>query len=125
MPHIEYVAGVCNIGPKEIARRRNLGWIALLISIVVLALLIWSGINSWWRLLLFFPVTLSASGFLQAYFHFCSGYARRGMFNFGPPGQHQAVSDEASKAKDKKKGNQITHYAVIIGVAVAVIAVFL
>ncbi len=122
MPHIEYVAGVCNIGPEEVARRRNLGWISLAVSIILLAALVWSGISPWWRLLIFFPATLSASGFIQAYFHFCSGFARRGMFNFGLLGQHQAVADEASKVKDKKKGTQITLYAVLIGAAVALAA---
>ena len=35
--------------------------------------------------------TISASGFLQAYFQFCSGFARIGVFNFGSLGQTNKV----------------------------------
>jgi hypothetical protein len=123
MAQIEYVAGVCNIGPKEISRRRNVGWIALAITLVLLAILIWIGVNPWWRLLVFFPATISASGFLQAYFQFCSGFARIGVFNFGSLGQKNKVTDESSKMKDRRKGNQILLYSVLIGAAVALISV--
>jgi hypothetical protein len=100
------------------------GWVSLAISVVLLAILIWAGVNPWWRLFVFFPAVMSASGFLQAYFHFCSGFARKGVFNFALPGTTQQVGDEASKAKDKKKGNQIALYAILIGIAISIIAVF-
>jgi len=123
MTQIEYVAGVCNIGPAEIARRRNFGWAAFAVAVILLAALLWSGVNPWWRLLVFFPATAAASGFLQAYFKFCSGFARKGIFNFGSLGQTNTIADEASKSKDKKKGNQITLYAAIIGAVVAIACV--
>ena len=125
MAQIEYIPGVCNIGREEIARRRNFGWISLAIVIVVFFALVWSGVNSWWRLFIFLPATMSASGFLQAYFHFCSGFARIGAFNFGSVGQRQMIVDDVSRMKDKKKGNQITLYAALIGAVVAVIGVML
>src|ERR1700691_3770505 len=118
-----YVPGVCNIGPEEIARRRNFGWIALVVTLALLAVFVWTGISPWWRLFVFFPAMMSASGFLQAYFQFCSGFARRGVFNFGAPGQMQDVGDQGSKVKDKRQGNRITIYAVLIGVLVAIVSV--
>jgi hypothetical protein len=125
MDQAEYVAGVCNIGPGEINRRRNLGWVCLLIAILLLAVLIWVGANPWWRLFIFFPATMSASGFLQAYFHFCSGFARKGIFNFSEPGKFNQVADPASKAKDSKRGSQITLYAALIGITIAIIVVLI
>ncbi len=125
MAQIEYVPGVCNIGPEETARRRKLGWVSVVIALVLLLALVWAGVNPWWRLFVFFPAALSASGFLQAYFHFCSGFARVGVFNFGSIGQMQKIDDEISKTKDKKKGNRITLGAVLIGGVVAIIAVVL
>jgi hypothetical protein len=83
-----------------------------------------TGINHWWRLLVFFPATLSASGFLQAYFHFCSGFARIGAYNFGSLGETTTVADEASKTIDKRKGNQITLYALVIGVIITFASVY-
>ena len=43
MPQIEYVPGVCNIGPDEIARRRNLGWVSLAISLALMLALYGQG----------------------------------------------------------------------------------
>lgn len=125
MAELIYTPGVCNIGPEEIARRRRLGWNGLMVAVALFAFLFWTGVSPLWRLFIFFPAMLSASGFLQAYFHFCSGFARRGIFNFGPLGQSQNVSDDAAKAKDRKKGNQIALYAMLVGVIVAVIAALL
>ena len=118
-----YIPGVCNIGPEEISRRRNLGWVAFGITIALLIVLWWIGVNPWWRLFIFLPAMISASGFLQAHFGFCSGFARAGVFNFGSLGQTQKTTDEFSKVKDKKKGNQITLYAIIIGIIVTIIAI--
>ena len=47
----EYIPGVCNIGTEEIARRRNFGWGAFAVSVVLLIVLIWTGVDQWWRLL--------------------------------------------------------------------------
>jgi hypothetical protein len=125
MPQIYYTPGVCNIGPEEIRRRRNLGWFGIAVALALFALCYGLGLNPLWRLVIFFPAMLSASGFLQAYFHFCSGFARRGIFNFGAIGHTESVSGEASLAKDRKKGNQIALYSALIGVAVALIAVLI
>jgi hypothetical protein len=122
MDKTEYVAGECNIGAEEISRRRNLGWVGLAITLLLLLALKLTGINPWWQLFIFFPATTSASGFLQAYFHFCAGFARIGVFNFGPAGQTQEVAEEVSRTKDKKMGKQITLYAALIGAAIAVIS---
>lgn len=119
----EYIPGVCNIGPQEINRRRRTGWIGLGVALFVFIIL--SGItsNHWWRLLIFFPATLSASGFLQAHFHFCAGFARKGVFNFGEVGKIQEVTDNSAKTKDQQKGKRITLYAAFIGAVVAFICV--
>jgi hypothetical protein len=121
----EYIPGVCNIGPQEINRRRRIGWIGLAVAVLLFILLAGLNLNHWWRLLIFFPVTLSASGFLQAHFHFCSGFAGKGVFNFGEIGKTQEVKDDSFKIKDKQKGKQITLYAVSIGAIVALFCVFI
>ena len=125
MAQEDYIAGTCNIGQEETTLRRNFGWATLAMSIILLSVLIWSEVNPWWRLFVFFPATMAASGFLQAYFHFCSGFARKGIFNFGSLGIVHQVDDEASKAQDKKRGNQITLYAVLIGTFIAIVAKFI
>ena len=118
----EYVAGVCNIGSQEIARRRNIGLASLVFSVLLLLVLLWTGSHPGWRLLVFFPAALSASGFLQARFHFCVGFARAGIYNFGPIGEKQEIVEDSAKAKDRSRGRQITLYAVLLGAAAAVAA---
>ena len=121
----EYIPGVCNIGPQEISRRRRIGWIGLAVALLLFIILSEISGNRWWQLLIFFPATLSASGFLQARFHFCSGFARKGVFNLGEIGTTHEINDTSSKAKDQKRGNQITIYAALLGAIVALICVFI
>ena len=124
MTQAEYQPGVCNIGVDEIRRRRYAGWIGLVVTAVAFAALVASGVNPWWRLLLFFPAAASASGFLQAKLRFCAGFARRGIFNFSTLGQSQQIVDEEAQAADRRRGSQITLYSSLIGAAVAVASVF-
>ena len=125
MTRNEYIPGQCNIGPDEIARRRNVGWVSLAISLVLIGTLEGAGVDPWWRLLVFFPAALSASGFLQAFYHFCSGFGRAGLYNFGALGGIHHIDDDLSKAKDKKKAYQIILYSVLIAGAAAIIAIAL
>jgi len=118
----EYIPGACNIGSAEIARRRNFGWVSLAVSIILFIVLVWTGANPFWRLFLFFPAAAAASGFLQAYFHFCSGFARLGVYNFGAPGQTTKIEDETARKKDKRKGFQITLIAALFGAVLAVLS---
>jgi len=123
MDNAEYVPGVCNIGPAEIARRRTMGWIGLIVTLVVFAGLVWAGVGPLWRLLVFFPATVSASGFLQARFRFCVGFARMGVANFGDLGQTKAVESDAARAADRRRGGLLTYTAALIGLVAALIAV--
>ena len=124
-PTITYAPGVCNIGPEEISRRRTIGWIGLLAAIVLFAALFLTGVNPWWRLFVFLPATMSASGFLQATMKFCVGFAQKGVYNLGPIGSVQPVADKEAAAKDRKHGMSITGYSVLIGVVVTVIAILI
>jgi hypothetical protein len=118
-----YVPGECNIGTEEIARRRAFGWGALAVTVVTFLGLTKTRANRWWRVLLFFPAAASASGFLQARLHFCAGFSRLGVYNFGPTGETHKVVDAAAKAKDRRRGNQIGLYAALVGAAVSAVAV--
>lgn len=124
-PPAEYMPGVCNIGPAEIARRRRSGHIGLLVSIAVLAALVLVGAPHWTRLILVLTVGAAASGYLQAWFHFCAGFGSRGVFNFGPLGVVQSVIDPQARARDRARSLQIGLASLAVGVVVAVVAVIL
>jgi hypothetical protein len=120
-----YVPGVCNIGRAEIAKRKQVGWIGAIVTFAVWIVLFITRVPVPWRLLLFFPASLAASGFLQASMHFCAGFGSRGLFNFGDKvGMTETVIQAEFRAKDKKKARQILVLSMLIGVAVAVVTYF-
>ncbi|HET8570350.1 MAG TPA: hypothetical protein VFN14_00475 [Candidatus Limnocylindria bacterium] len=120
-----YVPGRCNIGPAEIARRRMVGHIGLAGTIVGFVILVLLPIHPLWRLLLFFPASVSASGYLQAALHFCAGFGSRGIFNFGQLGQRHEIIDPESLARDRAMSNRIGLTSGLVGMIVAIVAVLL
>ncbi len=122
----EYVAGVCNIGPSEIARRKIAGWVGVAASAVFLLLFILFHTAPIFRLFIFLPASLAASGFLQAYFHFCAGFGFKGVYNLMKrAGQTETVEQEAFRKKDRQKAQQIMLFSVLIGLAIAILIYFL
>lgn len=120
-----YQPGRCNIGPAEIRRRQWVGHIGAAATIIGFILLIVIGANPLWRLLLFFPAAASASGYLQAILHFCAGFGSRGIYNFGPLGRQEQVTDTDALRSDRAMSNRIGLGAAVIGLVVAVIALLL
>ena len=122
MPQQEYVPGVCNIGPAEIRKRKQSGWIGLVATIALWAIFIWFDIPPIWRLALFLPAMMSATGFLQAYMHFCVYFGFWNLFNFGDVGKTDTVQKAEFRAKDRRRAWQIIIYSILIGLAVALFA---
>ena len=122
----EYIPGVCNIGPDEIARRRRAGWMSLGISVLLLFLFILFSVPPLYRLIIFLPITSAASGFLQAYFHFCAGFGFKGVYNImKPAGQTESIQQKEFRNKDRQKALQITVLSILIGLVFAGISYYL
>ena len=122
---VGYESGVCNIGPAEIARRRRSGHVALLISAVLLAVLLVIGAPHWTRLALVLTAGGSASGYLQAWLHFCAGFGSTGVFNFGPLGTVEQVVDPASRSRDRRRSLEIGLASLAVGLVVGIVAFLL
>ena len=120
-----YQPGVCNIGPAEVRRRRRSGHATLIASIVVLAVLVAAGAPHWTRLLLVLTAAGSASGYLQAWFHFCAGFGSRGVYNFGPLGTVQAVADADARTRYRRRSVEIGLASLAIGLVVGIGAALL
>ena len=70
---------------------------------------------------LFFPLFVSAIGFIQARNKFCLAYGLAGTFNFGKMGDMERVFDAESKRTDRKKALTIlVQAAIIAGVVTAI-----
>lgn len=118
-----YAPGICNIGPAEIARRRQAGWIGLAATAVLWVLFYYLHVPAGWRLILFLPAWISAVGFIQVSMGFCAGFGLMGVFNLGPTaGRTESVTDAAARAKDRKKSLQIIGYAAAIAAVIAALA---
>jgi hypothetical protein len=101
----QYHAGTCNIGPAEIARRRMVGHVGLIVTVLLGVLLVWADAPGWARLVLFVPAAVGAAGYIQAWLRFCADYGWRGVFNFGEAGHDRttSVADEAARSADRRK----------------------
>jgi hypothetical protein len=122
-PGSSYQPGVCNIGPAEIARRRRSGHIGLVVTVVLFLMLVALHVTPVVRLIVGLPAAGAASGYLQAAFRFCAGFASRGVFNFGELGQTHEVVDTEARARDRRRANQILLGSLAVGLVVAIIAV--
>lgn len=121
----EYIPGACNIGPAEIRRRRQSGWIGLGVTVLVWGAFLIFRAPAPWRLLLFLPAMLGATGFLQAAFHFCAAFGMRGVFNFGPEvGRTETVEQAEFRLKDRRKAGMIALLSALIGAATAIAGFF-
>jgi hypothetical protein len=120
-----YHPGVCNIGPAEIARRRRSGHIALIISVALFVVLVAVGAPQWTRLALILTAGASASGYLQAWLHFCAGFGSTGVYNFGPLGTVQQVDDSQARSRDRRRSVEIGLASLAIGLVVGIGAALL
>jgi hypothetical protein len=119
----QYIPGVCNIGPAEIAKRRQTGWGGLIATVVLWGIFIGFDTPHVWRLSLFIPTLMSSTGFLQARMHFCAYFGFASFFNFeSKVGDTNDVLEAEFRAKDKEKAWQILIYSSLIALAVALIA---
>lgn len=115
----KYIPGVCNIGTAEIKKRRYVGFIGLIATLILWMLFIWFDTPHIWRLTLFFTAMLSTTGFLQAYMHFCVYFGFASIFNFGEPGKFDSVEQAEFRAKDRKKAWQIIIISTLISATIA------
>jgi hypothetical protein len=120
-----YVAGTCNIGPEEIARRRRFGHLGLAATLVLLAGLVVIHAPIWTRLFIFFTAAGSASGYIQARSHFCAGFGSRGVYNFGSVGTVKPVVGDEDRARDRARSLRISLESAAVGLVAAVVAVLL
>ena len=119
-PKSEYVPGVCNIGPSEIRRRTQAGWVGLVATILLWTGLIVFRVPAPWRLLLFIPAAISAAGFIQAGMHFCAAFGIQGVFNFGPDvGKTDTIEQAEFRRRDHQKAMMIILYSTFIGIVTA------
>jgi len=122
----EYVAGACNISKSEEALRWLAGWFGLGLTVAGTLAFLSLPVAHLWRLTLFLPALLGASGFVQATNHFCANYGLKGVFNVAAEvGVTSTVQEAEFAKKDRAKALQILGLSAGIAVVVALIVFLL
>jgi hypothetical protein len=115
-----YAPGACNISPQEGAVRLASGFIGTGLTIAAALAFFAFGVAPLWRLTLFLPAVMAATGFLQASLKFCVNYGMRGVYNVANEVGETSQVDDASKAVDRRRALVIIGWASLIGAVVAV-----
>jgi len=121
----EYIPGVCNIGKKEIERRKQAAIFSVALCIVCITLIQWLEADRIWKLLLFIPAASLGVSFQQWYFKFCVAFGIKGVFNFGGIGKTFSVEQKEYFRKDRIKAWQMIISGVLFGIAAALIYYYL
>ena len=119
-----YQPGACNIGPAEIARRRQGAWAGTIVTVVLYALLVALGVPAGWRFLVAVPAAGAAISWLQVRLRFCVAFGFAGRFNFGAVGRTQQVGDAAAHRADVRRVALMVGSGVVAGLLVGLLAVW-
>ena len=121
-----YQPGVCNIGKEERAMRLRVGFLGLLLTLALAVPLLVLRVDWPWRLTVFLPAVMAASGLVQGFYQFCVGFAAAGVFNFGPKvGTTTAVPDPEALKRDRAKMLQLNLIILASALAVTALVVLL
>jgi VIT1/CCC1 family predicted Fe2+/Mn2+ transporter len=126
MANVVYIPGVCNIGPVEIRSRQRLGIAGLALTIIFFILAILLSFPPALRLIVIVPGAMAATGYLQAWMHFCVRFGTTGLFNVGDTlGKTESVDQKDYRRKDQRKAISIIALSLLIGVAIGLLLFFL
>lgn len=124
MPDLEYIPGSCNIGKGEIRRRQLVAVLGLFFSISTLLTFNTVGAPPEIRLGIFFPLFVTAIGFVQSRSKFCLAYGFAGTFNVGKLGDIQRVAGKEDRAADRVTALKILGKSFLLAfIATAVVLV--
>ena len=121
-PDATYQPGACNIGPAEIARRRQAALAGLILTIVLFALLVALSASPLVRFLIAIPAAGTTIAYLQVRLKFCVAFGSRGVFNFGELGEQRQVQDPAARRRDRARVARMVGGGLLIGLIVGLAA---
>lgn len=110
----DYIPGTCNIGVKEVQRRKFLALLSFTGTIIAIIILQKFELPKVWRLAVFIPLWFFILNFLQSYFKFCVFFGIKGLFNFNDIRRVKRIKKEEDRNKDAKKGWQIIFASIVI-----------
>jgi len=121
----EYKAGVCNIGAAETRKRYAFGTAGFLAALLLAVGLYTFAFDPLAMLVVAVPLFVGFEGVLQAYDHFCAGFAMAGVYDVSDTGgdRHEIPSEDALIA-DRQRAIQI-HMQALVGAVVTAAFLYL
>jgi hypothetical protein len=109
----------CNIGPAEIARRRQMAIGLTVVSVIVVVLLVAIHAPVIARGILWPLASAAAVTWLQVMRRFCVRFGMSGLQNLGPIGSETPVA-RAQRDKDRKQAQQMIFEGLLAGLLATV-----
>lgn len=125
MSQESYIAGSCNIGTREIMRRRIVALSGLLFAAITASAVLSADANRSTRWAVFLPLLVAAIGWIQSLRKFCLAYGLAGTFNFGRMGDIKRVIDPVSRNADRKTAVTILLQSLALAFAITLVFYFL
>ena len=121
----EYQAGVCNIGPAEIKRRRQGALIgAVLFAFTTLTFVI-TDASTLTRLITFIPALLFTVGIIQSKRKFCVAYGFLGVFSIEKLGATKKISINQDLKADRKYAVKLLLQSVAAAIVLTALVVLI
>ena len=121
----QYEAGVCNIGPSEVARRRQVAYLGGALYALFVAVAIFKNFSSVSTIAALFPALIFSVGFIQSRRKFCLAYGLMGSFNFAKLGSLTQVQDQMSLKADRSTALSILAQSLGLALLLACVAIAL
>ncbi len=112
-----------NISTAERRKRLGVGIVSFVAGAVILAALMASGVNPWWRLLLLLPFMSAGSGFFQWQDKTCVGLTALQSRKLGDA--VEKIDDPAELAQVRRQAKRVQLKAAAAALALTVIALVL
>jgi len=121
----QYIAGVCNIGIREIRRRQLVGGIGLFLTLSTILGFYHQHASRVARISTFLPALVMSIGYLQARKKFCLAFGLSGLFNFGTLGKPSQVISPENRRIDRQAAISLLVQAVGLAALITVVVFLL
>jgi hypothetical protein len=121
----DYRPGVCNIGPREIAKRRAYGVAGIVAMVVLGVVLVAIDAPQIARVIVLLPLWGALISLEQARRKFCAGFAYAGIRSVNGSDATESVADAADLALDRAAARRMVAYCGVIALGITSIFVVL
>jgi hypothetical protein len=120
-----YHSGQCNIGRREIRKRRLLALIGAALTLFLSVGLVATKAARVDRISVLIPALIFALGLVQSAKRFCVAYGALGVYHFDADIKAVAVEDRAARRKDRNTALVIFLQSLVIAALVTLIVLLL